>query len=215
MKKVNKGDYGYIRYEKKKRLLITVALFLIPLAAFLAAFLITGTKKNIITVIAMVGCLPACRALVNMIMMWMQKPMDKKVYKKIREHEGNLEVTYETYLTTYEKSVFVESFAICGNKVIGYTSHMDGSTQFIEDHVRGILKQNGYKVEVKVFKELKTYLERMDYLNAHKQELEQNMSIRNEIRAAMEQNISFKPDERYPDLSRDQLIKHTILAISL
>ena len=24
MKKVNKGDYGYIRYEKKKRLLITV-----------------------------------------------------------------------------------------------------------------------------------------------------------------------------------------------
>lgn len=103
MKKVKKGDYGYIRYEKKKRLLITVALFLIPLAAFLAAFLITGTKKNIITVIAMVGCLPACRALVNMIMMWMQKPMDKKVYKKIREHEGNLEVTYETYLTTYEK----------------------------------------------------------------------------------------------------------------
>ena len=103
MKKVNKGDYGYIRYEKKKRLLITVALFLIPLAAFLAAFLITGTKKNIITVIAMVGCLPACRALVNMIMMWMQKPMDKKVYKKIREHEGNLEVTYETYLTTYGK----------------------------------------------------------------------------------------------------------------
>ena len=101
----------------------------------------------------MVGCLPACRALVNMIMMWMQKPMDEKVYKKIREHEGELEVTYETYLTTYEKSVFVESFAICGNKVIGYTSHMDGSTQFIEDHVRGILKQNGYKVEVKVFKD--------------------------------------------------------------
>ena len=146
MKKVKKGDYGYIRYEKKKRLLTTVVLFLIPLAAFLAAFLITGTKKNIITVIAMVGCLPACRALVNMIMMWLQKPMDAKVYKKIQAHEGELEVTYETYLTTYEKSVFVESFAVCGNKVIGYTSHMDGSTQFIEDHVRGILKQNGYKV---------------------------------------------------------------------
>ena len=117
MKKVKKGDYGYIRYEKKKRLLTTVVLFLIPLAAFLAAFLITGTKKNIITVIAMVGCLPACRALVNMIMMWLQKPMDAKVYKKIQAHEGELEVTYETYLTTYEKSVFVESFAVCGNKV--------------------------------------------------------------------------------------------------
>ena len=199
--KVRKGDYGYLASEKKKRILITAILFAVPLGIFFSAMIYFKTRLTIWTVIAVVGCLPACRALVNMIMMWMQKPMDEKVYKKIREHEGELEVTYETYLTTYEKSVFVESFAICGNKVIGYTSHMDGSTQFIEDHVRGILKQNGYKVEVKVFKELKTYLERMDYLNAHKQELEQN--------------ISFKPDERYPDLSRAQLIKHTILAISL
>ena len=71
MKKVNKGDYGYIRYEKKKRLLITVALFLIPLAAFLAAFLITGTKKNIITVIAMVGCLPACRVILQITIIFL------------------------------------------------------------------------------------------------------------------------------------------------
>lgn len=201
MKKVKKGMYGYIRYEKWKRLLVTVILFAIPLTAYAAAYLITKTNQNIITVIAMVGCLPACRALVNMIMMWMQKPMKESLYKEIDAHRGDLEVTYETYLTTYDKSVFVESFAVCGNKVIGYTTHMDGSTQFIEDHVRGILKQNGYKVEVKVYKELKPYLERMDYLNAHKQELEQN--------------IPFTPDERYPDLSRDQLIKHTILAISL
>ena len=188
---------------------VTDSLFLTHMLFLLTAVrLLILIPSSIFSVISdmsflrfQIFCLPACRALVNMIMMWMQKPMDKKVYKKIREHEGELEVTYETYLTTYEKSVFVESFAICGNKVIGYTSHMDGSTQFIEDHVRGILKQNGYKVEVKVFKELKTYLERMDYLNAHKQELEQN--------------ISFKPDERYPDLSRAQLIKHTILAISL
>lgn len=193
--------YGYIRYEKWKRLLVTVILFAIPLTAYAAAYLITKTNKNIITIIAMVGCLPACRALVNMIMMWLQKPMKESLYKEIDAHRGNLEVTYETYLTTYDKSVFVESFAVCGNKVIGYTTHMDGSTQFIEDHVRGILKQNGYKVEVKVYKELKPYLERMDYLNEHKQELEQN--------------IPFTPDERYPDLSRDQLIKHTILAISL
>ena len=55
MKKVKKGDYGYIRYEKKKRLLTTVVLFLIPQAAFQAAILSTGTKKNINTVIAMVG----------------------------------------------------------------------------------------------------------------------------------------------------------------
>lgn len=91
----------------------------------------------------------------------------RKYTKRPGTTEGELEVTYETYLTTYEKVYLWKALQSAEIKVIGYTSHMDGSTQFIEDHVRGILKQNGYKVEVKVFKELKTYLERMDYLNAH------------------------------------------------
>ena len=49
--------------------------------------------------------------------------------------------------------------------------------------------------------ELKPYLERLDYLNEHKEELERD--------------IVFEPDSRYPDLSREELIKHVILAISL
>ena len=49
--------------------------------------------------------------------------------------------------------------------------------------------------------ELKPYLERLDYLNAHREELVKD--------------IVFTPDERYPELSREELIKHIILAISL
>lgn len=200
-KKIRKGDFGYIHYEKTRRILVTLALFALPMIAFVGAYLITGTKKNVITIIAMVGCLPACRSLVDAIVMCMQKPMEKTVYQQIAEHAGNLIVLYETYLTTYEKSTFVESFAVCGNKVVGYSSRIEGSQQFVEEHVRKILKQNGYKVEVKVFKEMKPYLERLDYLNAHQEELEKN--------------IPFTPDEHYPELSRDELIKHLILAISL
>lgn len=200
-KKIRKGDFGYIQHEKIRRFLVTLLLFAIPMAAFLGAYLITGTKKNIITVIAMVGCLPACKSLVGFIVMFLQKSMDGSSYRKIKEHAKDLVMSYEMYLTTYEKSTFVESFAICGNKVIGYSSRIDGSPQFVEQHVKKILKQNGYKVDVKVMTELKPYLERLDYLNAHKEELVKD--------------IIFTPDERYPELSREELIKHIILAISL
>lgn len=200
-KKIRKGDFGYIQHEKIRRFLVTLLLFAIPMAAFLGAYLITGTKKNIITVIAMVGCLPACKSLVGFIVMFLQKSMDESSYRKIKEHAKDLVMSYEMYLTTYEKSTFVESFAICGNKVIGYSSRIDGSPQFVEQHVKKILKQNGYKVDVKVMTELKPYLERLDYLNAHKEELVKD--------------IIFTPDERYPELSREELIKHIILAISL
>lgn len=200
-KKIRKGDFGYIHSEKIHRLLVTVVLFVIPLAAFWGGVLVTGSEKNLITVIAMVGCLPACKSTVGLIMMFMQKPMDAASYRQIKEHAGDLVMSYEMYLTSYEKSTFVESFAVCGNKVVGYSSRIDGSPQFIEQHVRKILKQNGYKTEVKVMTELKPYLERLDYLNAHQEELRRD--------------IVFQPDERYPDLSREELIKHIILAISL
>lgn len=200
-KKVRKGDYGYIRAEKKKRFVTTLILFAIPLAAYVAAYLLTGTNQNIITVVAMVGCLPACKSVVGLIMMLRVNPMEAFHYAQIEEHAGDLVMSYEMYLTTYEKNTFVESFAVCGNKVVGYSSKIDGSAQFVENHVRKILKQNGYKTEVKVLTEMKPYLERLDYLNQHQEELKKD--------------IVFKPDSRYPDLNREELIKHIILAISL
>ena len=60
--KVRKGTYGYVRYEKKRRLLVTIGMFVMPLAILIAGLIIcNGDKNNIFTVIAVVGCLPACR----------------------------------------------------------------------------------------------------------------------------------------------------------
>ena len=199
--KIKKGDYGYVKAERKKRLITTIILFLIPLMAYIGGVIVTETNKNIITIVALVGCLPACKSMVGLIMIFLVKPMEKSHYEKIAQHTGDLVMSYEMFLTTYEKNTFVESFAVCGNKVIGFSSHIKGSAQFVEEHVRKILKQNGYKTEVKVLTELKPFLERLDYLNQHKEELTKD--------------IVFEPDERYPDLSREELIKHTILAISL
>ena len=54
---------------------------------------------------------------------------------------------------------------------------------------------------MKILKELRPFLERLDSMNAHKE--------------ALESGIRFTPDERYPELSRNELIKHTLLAICL
>lgn len=199
--KVQKGDFGYIQWQKKQRILVTLGLFFIPLVAFVIGVLVTGTRNNLITVIAVVGCLPACRSLVGVIVMWMQKPMEEELYQEIRQHQKELTMAYELVVTTYEKNAFLDAVAICGNKVAAYSSRMKESPEYIEQHIRKILKQNGYKTEVKVFKEKRAYLDRLDHLNAHKAELERD--------------IKFEPDERYPDLDRDQLIRHLILAISL
>ena len=63
-----KGTFGYLEKKKRNAILWTILCFGISLAVFLAGYLTTGTRKNLLTVVAVLGCLPACKSIVNLIM---------------------------------------------------------------------------------------------------------------------------------------------------
>ena len=204
--KVRKGTYGYVRYEKKRRLLVTIGMFVMPLAILIAGLIIcNGDKNNIFTVIAVVGCMPGCKSMVGLIMMMMQKSAKKETVEEIQGHAGNLLMLYEMFFTKEQDSLMVDAVAVCGYEVVGYTTHAKSRKQIedCEKHIGKLLRANGYKNHVKIFDQMKPYLERLDSLNRNYQELESDA------------NEKFVPDERYPDLSRDELVKHNLLAIVL
>lgn len=200
-KKIGKGDFGYYKAEKKRRALITLALFSVPLFIFFAAWIYNGDRNTIWTVIAVVGCLPACKFAVDLIMIMMRKPMSDELHKKISDHAGNLTMSYEMYMTSYEKSAHIDAIAICGNEVVAYSSDPKIDAPFMADHAQKIVRKNGYKVNVKILTELRAYLERLDGMNEHQESLREN--------------IKMIPDDRYPNLSREEIIKRVILAICL
>ena len=200
-KSARKGEFGYIAAEKKRKLLLTAVLFAVPLFIFFTALIYFKTRLTIWTVITVVGCLPACKMLVNLIMLFRSPSLDQETYQKIADHAGELVMSYEIYMTFYEKSAFIDAFAICGNLVVGYSSDPKIDAAFMEAEAQKILKGNGYRTTVKIFTDLKPFLDRLDTMNEH--------------RESLEEGIKFRPDERYPDLNRNQLIRHTILAICL
>ena len=199
--KTRKGDFGYFNSEKKRRRLITAGLFSLPLLIFFVAWAVNGTRMTVWTVLTVVGCLPGCKSMVSLIMILMRHPMDEKLFKEIRSHAGDLVMSYEMYMTFYEKSGYLDAVAVCGNTVVGYTSDPKADIAYLAEQSQKIVRKNGYKVDVKILKDLKPYLERLDSMNEHKESLRSG--------------IKFTPDDRYPDLSREELIKHTILAICL
>lgn len=199
--KVRKGELGYIKAEKKKRTLITLGLFALPLIIFFTGLIITKTRLNMFTFVAIMGCLPASRCAVGMIMMRMQKPVERSVYEQVEARAGDLTRTYELVLTAYEKNTAIDSLIVCGYHVVAYSSSEKTDPAYIEKHISKILKGNSFKNDVKVFTDLGAYLERVSYLAAR--------------RGEMEKDIPYTPNETYPDLSRSELVKHTILAISL
>ena len=196
----SKGDFGYLSSEKKAYS-HHIHFVCCTIVVFFTALLYFHTRLTIWTVVAVVGCLPACKSLVSLIMIFRARPLDASVYKKISQHAGKLTMSYEMYMTFYEKSASIDAFAICGNVVVGYSSDPKINLAFMEQEAQKILRGNGFKVNVKIFTRLEQFLERLDSMNEHKESLEEG--------------IKFRPDEKYPDLSRDELIKHTILAICL
>jgi hypothetical protein len=200
-KKIKKGQYQYINMEKKKRIIITCIMFAVPLAILFTGIKIFGDRQNYLTIAAILLCLPAAKQMVSAIMMCMYRSISKDKYMIMEQHKGSLVMAYELVLTNYEKNTFVDAVAICGNQVVGYTSSDKADLKYIEQNTQKILRNNGYGVSVKILKDFNHFVERLDTLN--------------ENEASLRADISFKPDERYPELSREELIKHTILAISL
>ena len=95
MTKASKGEYGYFRYERKRRLLITLALLLVPVTLFLIGFFVFGTEKNILLVFSMVTVIPFAMGVTGTVAVFLQKSIPEDVYQMIREHEGSLTMAYE------------------------------------------------------------------------------------------------------------------------
>lgn len=200
-RKIRKGDYGYIRSQQKKRVLYTILAFLAPLSVFFTGLYINRTRNTIFTVVAVVACLPACKFAVGMIMMFLQKPMSRQDYLEIEKHKHGLTCAYELAVSAYEKQSFLDSVAVCGNTVVGYTSRMKTDTAFAEKHIQNILRQNGFYVSVKIFRRLPDYTARLESMWEH--------------RESLEKEIKFKPDPNESEVTRNEKIMRVIYAISL
>ncbi len=199
MRRPQKGEWGYTNAHKHSQLLKTFLFFLIPIAIFVLGYVTTGTRRNYFTILAIVGCLPACKEMVNVLMFWKRRSMPKELYEEIELHAGKLTRAYELVLTTYEKNYPVHSLVIRGNEIAGYTTMKSTDLKPLQEHVVKMLKENGISgAHVHIFPDLKVYLDRVDVLAEREPE-----------------EIPFTPDERYPNLNREQLIRQVVLSLSL
>ena len=198
MKKVAKGKFGYTMSHRKWQILKMLLYIALALAIFLLGWITTKKTANLLSVVAICGALPISKEMVGVIMSFKRKPMEKELYEQISTKAGSLEQIYELVFTTQEKSYVVEAVIVEGKDVICYTIDPKCDVMALQKHLQKMLDANGYKENVKVFKDLKKFLDRVS-------DLERREKV----------EIPYTPHSTYPDLNRDQLIKHTLLALSI
>ena len=78
-KKITKGNPGYLDYQKKIEIFRTILYFAIVAALFGLGYSQTHSNKNLLTIVAVVGCLPASKALVGVITRFPYHSIEEKL----------------------------------------------------------------------------------------------------------------------------------------
>jgi len=104
-KRLEKGTYGYMDRLKMWEWKKSALMLAIPVLVFLIGWAVMKTRLQVVTVIAVVGCLPGCNEVVHAIMASRYHSMDKKLYEEVEAARGDRMALYENVFTTYDKNL--------------------------------------------------------------------------------------------------------------
>lgn len=160
-----KGTRNYLNTQKTYEILRTVIYFAISASLFIAGWVHTGSRENLLTIVAILGCLPACKSTVDMIMFLRFKSCSVEAADKIAVHTEGLKGLFDMVFTSYDKNYQVAHITVRGNTICGYTQDDKFDEQAFYKHLDALLKKDSYKdTSIKVFNDVKKYTDRLEQM---------------------------------------------------
>lgn len=157
-----KGTYGYIARQRRWEIVKTLFLFGISLSLYIAGYLATKSNKNLLTLVAVLGCLPASKSAVSMILFFRAKGCSAALQDEIGDKADRLCGRYDLYLTSYAKNFQISHLVMKGKSMVGITEQDKFDENACGQHIKTMFAQNGFHdITVKIFREKEKYLERL------------------------------------------------------
>ncbi|MFR4145507.1 MAG: hypothetical protein ACLT1J_03635 [Mediterraneibacter gnavus] len=141
--------------------------FLLVAAIFTLGYVQTKTRSNLLTVVAILGCLPAAKALVGVITRFPYASVDQKLVHEVDTKAPHTTRVYDLVLTTREKIMPVECVVISNGTVFGYTDSKKVDLNVLSKHIRDMMTQNRLSYStVKFYQDYKVFLSRIEGLES-------------------------------------------------
>lgn len=162
-----RGEKNYIDSQKGYEIARTLLYFAVSGSLFAAGWIQTGERINLLTVVAVLGCLPAGKSAVSAIMFLRFKSCSPKAAAGIEAHSQGLHCLYDMVFTSYKKNFRVGHMTVRGGTVCGYAEDPKFDANEFYRHIGPILEMDGHKgVTVKIFTDLPKYTERLEQMKA-------------------------------------------------
>ena len=197
-KELEKGTFGYLNRNKIFAWKRAALMLSVPIAIFLAAWIVNQTRENVMTVVAVVGCLPGCNQVVRAILASRYSSIDQKLWEQVEAAKGGLPVVYENVFTSYEKNYYVDCIAVCGKEALGYSSDPDLNPKAAAAHIQKMLKSGSYKQQVRILKDREAFLRQLRTLAA-----------------AEPEPVLIHGKDAHPDRTRGEMVAAVLKAFTL
>ena len=148
MKKVEKGEFGYLAYKKSRNMIKTIIAFAVVLVIFIIGFIIWKSKNNYLTMLAVVLVLPAAKFAVSYFVLIPHKNCDEELKSAIEERKGELNSVYDLVVSNKQKPVGIMAAVISDNQILAYTSAAKADKNLFETSVKEFLKNDGIQVYI-------------------------------------------------------------------
>ncbi len=172
--KFKQGEYEYYNWKRNREIIKTLIYFGISLALLAAGYITTGTKANLLTIVAVLGMLPASKSMVGMIMYMRYHGCNEENYTILKDTLEKFNHAYGLVFTSYKKTYEVAGCIVKNGYVYGYLTNHQDMHEDLESHIEGIAKRNGYKITIAMYTKADEFLERLNQIVDKKTENEEN-----------------------------------------
>lgn len=170
MKKINKGQYGYIKFQRMVELLKTLIMLGLSIALYFLGIYSTGSNQNLLTFVAVLGCLPMAKFFVSFVMFTKAKGCSKELYSELNE-KGLMPLFYDLYFTEFKLNFQCSALVYKKKSLIIMSEDSNIQINEGENHLKKVLENCGYdNVTVKIYTDKKKFIERFADLNSFEDE---------------------------------------------
>ena len=168
-----KGNYGYIRGLKRRRMLLMLACFAFILADVIISLVFFQTRKTLFIILAAVMSIPFAKNLIGYLMVIKYEPLTEEEHGEAEKLAEAYDTTfaYDISVTRSEGVLFYPCVAIYNNNVIGLLqSGQNTGKKDATEYLKLVQEGIAAKPRVVVVDSLKDMKRELDRLNPPKED---------------------------------------------
>lgn len=169
MSKINKGEYGYLKAYRRRKLvgfIIFVAMIEFIVITMLLMF---GSTSRVGIVFAILLTLPMAKFFIAFIMCIKFKPLDEDSYKKISDgvHNQYGFLMYDLVISQYEGFKFYQAMCVKNGKVCALVLDKNAQTEkkAYEKWIKSCFKDSKYQYAVYVYDNIDGYIKKANSIS--------------------------------------------------